>query len=484
MAKEEAGRTRMAIFKRTKNKFAFRVMITLTVFIFISVVLIFLFVYRPLKSELEKSLLNNFEQFSNIRYASLENNINQGLEGGKSMSSRSVIRDAIVDYKEGSISIDELRFFHENRYEDGARALENLLKAERYVDNMVIASYITDGSEEIVCDIEEKIDGIRELTYRICLSHEEEFLIVMSPISAGEHIVGHDLLLFTLKEQIHSLCTEDLKAQVLNVKDIRTIEDGAKIIEEDESFNLLHKKEVFYKVFRLEGDKGFVVWQTEANLFEPIRRSVKSIIWISLLALLVYSLGIHLFIVRYAETELSVSFDNLKLAMTKANTDSLTGVYSRGHGEELLDLVFKKYQAGEISPVVMLVDVDSLKQINDKYGHSVGDLVIRAIARALTNAIRRDDMVIRWGGDEFIVVFPDLSKENSKLLGDKLLKSVSDLSIGAGSEEIRPTISIGISYFLDKDNNLMSAINRADQAMYHAKSKGKNSVYILDKGRN
>ena len=104
-----------------------RVILTLASLVAISSVVLFLLVYLPMKAELEKSLMNNFEQLSFIRYASLQNDMDRGLEGARSLSSRSVIRNAILEYRNGEMDMDELMAATQLRYEDGAKALEYLM---------------------------------------------------------------------------------------------------------------------------------------------------------------------------------------------------------------------------------------------------------------------------------------------------------------------------------------------------------------------
>ena len=125
-----------------------------------------------------------------------------------------------------------------------------------------------------------------------------------------------------------------------------------------------------------------------------------------------------------------------------------------------------------------MCNTSGLKKINDEHGHLIGDLAIKTISIRLEDSIRKEDIIFRWGGDEFIGIFHGISEENSLKLAQKLLTEISNLEIIADKGIIRPTISIGISYFSEEDYGYTEVINRADKAMYQSKLEGKNKVNI------
>lgn len=158
----------------------------------------------------------------------------------------------------------------------------------------------------------------------------------------------------------------------------------------------------------------------------------------------------------------------------KINMDTLTKAYSRKFGEESLHDYFKVYKNTNESPVVMMFDIDNFKQINDTFGHEIGDLVLVEIVKVIEYFIKDSDKLIRWGGDEFIGIFPSLEEKNLKVLGKKLLEEVSSIQIPARNSTINTSISIGFSYFKDTDENYNDVLKRVDELMYEAKKEGKN----------
>lgn len=161
------------------------------------------------------------------------------------------------------------------------------------------------------------------------------------------------------------------------------------------------------------------------------------------------------------------------------NVDVLTNAYSRRFGIKSLKTYFKKHPLEEEKVAIMMFDIDDFKDINDSYGHSVGDMVLVEIVNNINNIIRSSDQLIRWGGDEFIVILPGLKEENMMGLGEKILKAVSSIEIIIEEEIVRSTISIGFSYFRDTDIDYNDVIKRIDDAMYKSKKEGKNKVTII-----
>lgn len=161
------------------------------------------------------------------------------------------------------------------------------------------------------------------------------------------------------------------------------------------------------------------------------------------------------------------------------NLDKLTSASSRRFGEISLNSLFKQYKLTGEKPAIMMFDIDDFKNVNDKYGHKAGDIVLIEIVQIINRIIRSSDQLIRWGGDEFVGIFPGLREEHIIEFGQKILSGVSSLEILVGNETIGITISIGFSYFKETDNDFNDVLKRIDDAMYKSKEQGKDKVNIL-----
>lgn len=158
--------------------------------------------------------------------------------------------------------------------------------------------------------------------------------------------------------------------------------------------------------------------------------------------------------------------------------DGLTEVYLRrylmGRLEEEVD------RAGRLGLTfsIGMIDVDHFKQCNDKYGHLVGDAVLKKIASRLKQSVREVDMVSRYGGEEFCVVLPETTKKLAETVAERLRKSVESKNIKAFDEDVRATVSVGVATYPEDGQDVDTLIEKADTALYKAKRKGRNIVCL------
>lgn len=157
-----------------------------------------------------------------------------------------------------------------------------------------------------------------------------------------------------------------------------------------------------------------------------------------------------------------------------ANFDELTGVLGR---RAFIRTVLKKLKSKSKRPFTLLViDIDFFKTINDSYGHPEGDRVLKNVAQCLQAQLRKGDIVGRLGGEEFGVIISHRHSEPPFTVADRLRESVSSLVIFSGSEEIKVTISVGMSSSSNVEDTWNTLFNRADKELYNAKKTGRNRV--------
>lgn len=161
-----------------------------------------------------------------------------------------------------------------------------------------------------------------------------------------------------------------------------------------------------------------------------------------------------------------------------ARFDDLTGCYNRRHGLELLGIECKRAARGSAVSIGM-VDVDEFKSINDNFGHSFGDEVLKGVAKSLRDSLRATDFVARHGGEEFLIVLSQTSIAEARLVAERLRQAVSGSEIAGLPQETRVTVSIGLTEYRPKDP-LDSTIARADAALYRAKTQGRDRVVCAE----
>uniref|UniRef100_A0A7C3MIK4 Diguanylate cyclase n=1 Tax=Dictyoglomus thermophilum TaxID=14 RepID=A0A7C3MIK4_DICTH len=162
----------------------------------------------------------------------------------------------------------------------------------------------------------------------------------------------------------------------------------------------------------------------------------------------------------------------------KTYIDELTEIPNRRFLDYYLDLKINEFQKYHHSFGVLFIDIDDFKKINDTYGHKIGDMVLKTVAETLKNNIRATDMVGRYGGEEFIVVYSDLEKKNILYqLAEKLRILVKNSHIHLEEKILNVTVSIG-GTLVKEDDNKEKIIERADNLMYQAKKEGKDRVIV------
>ena len=156
-------------------------------------------------------------------------------------------------------------------------------------------------------------------------------------------------------------------------------------------------------------------------------------------------------------------------------TDKLTGIYNRAKLEEVLIYEYNKANRFSYTFGLILIDIDYFKVVNDTYGHQMGDKVLQEIANILKKYSRKTDTVGRWGGEEFLIICSKSKLEGMMVLAEKLRESIASYSFAINEQK---TASFGISMYKDKEE-MKELISRADQALYAAKSNGRNTVEYL-----
>ncbi|MFA6506743.1 MAG: diguanylate cyclase [Treponemataceae bacterium] len=161
-----------------------------------------------------------------------------------------------------------------------------------------------------------------------------------------------------------------------------------------------------------------------------------------------------------------------------AHTDSLTGISNRRDMMDRLEIELARAERYGSSFSIASFDIDDFKRVNDLYGHDVGDIVLKQVAGAFTENIRRSDSCARWGGEEFLVLFPETVLAEAALGAEKCRAAVAALSFESGDDRFDVTVSGGLcSYRLSGE--LGELLKAADEALYRAKNQGKNRIVSI-----
>ena len=165
-----------------------------------------------------------------------------------------------------------------------------------------------------------------------------------------------------------------------------------------------------------------------------------------------------------------------KMYQQLAHHDPLTKLSNRRDAISVLEQETARIKRNKEPLVVILCDIDHFKQINDNYGHSVGDKVLVELAQLFSNQIREQDCISRWGGEEFLFILPQTSAQNAYILAEKIQRKLEKNPIAHDDHQITVTVSMGIEQF-DGSKSIDEVINSADKYLYQAKHAGRNKIF-------
>ncbi|MEW8351552.1 MAG: diguanylate cyclase [Candidatus Thiodiazotropha taylori] len=165
----------------------------------------------------------------------------------------------------------------------------------------------------------------------------------------------------------------------------------------------------------------------------------------------------------------------------QATHDPLTGLYNRGMFEQEMQLVLARSRRHKRPLSLMMLDLDGFKSINDRYGHPVGDDVLRHSAKILMLQTREIDIIGRYGGEEFVIVLPETTPAQARELAERLRTAIAEERIPISSgKQIRITVSIGVAEYHSPEDSIEDLTRKADQALYQAKQNGRDRICLFE----
>jgi diguanylate cyclase (GGDEF)-like protein len=204
-------------------------------------------------------------------------------------------------------------------------------------------------------------------------------------------------------------------------------------------------------------------------------RDLQQRIWWLLAAVMLLATGLVAILYRRVrETHQRLAANHLQL-QAQSERDPLTNLANRRHFHAVMTQLCR---SGGFEGALLLVDIDHFKRVNDVHGHAGGDLVLVEVARRLNDAVRHGDLVVRWGGEEFLILAPRAAPEQAEQMATRVLRIIGQAPIAVGDQALHVTASIGYARFplppCGIDVPWEQAVNLADMALYTAKNQGRN----------
>jgi diguanylate cyclase (GGDEF)-like protein len=184
-------------------------------------------------------------------------------------------------------------------------------------------------------------------------------------------------------------------------------------------------------------------------------------------------------LVAYITTMLSA---DIRSALSRiriiSETDELTGIYNVRAFTAIANRTHKQAQRYRQTYAIVMLDSDSLKSVNDNYGHEAGNRLLKLTVNCAQQALRETDVFARYGGDEFVALLPQTSLQGAYEVAERIRKSIASTPLDTQGKQVPTTVSIGVAAYPDQGEELAVIINRADQALYSSKRSGRNRTTV------
>ncbi len=244
-------------------------------------------------------------------------------------------------------------------------------------------------------------------------------------------------------------------------------------------------------VFMLK-NKAFTIWEQRPYLFKfqnyrPITGTADYMYQNTTFIPLMSSTGevTHLCLIVYDVTDNAVHKKDLEKANSElailSQTDGLTLLFNRTHWESCLQAEYKRWTRSQHTSCLVMLDIDHFKNVNDNYGHMVGDEVIRHISGLIRSHVRETDVSGRYGGEEFAILLADTNIVNAQVFAERLRKEVESSVVKYNDIDVKYTISIGLAEVDSSIKNYEAWIECADSALYRSKETGRNKISLHPK---
>ena len=172
--------------------------------------------------------------------------------------------------------------------------------------------------------------------------------------------------------------------------------------------------------------------------------------------------------------ELTIAYKKLEVL---ARTDPLTGLSNRRDFIDKFQAEKNRFERSGVPLSLVLCDIDDFKTFNDRFGHDCGDFLLKNIANLIRTMLRKQDVVGRWGGEEFILLLPETPLSGGRKLSEEIRKKVAKSAFSFNGNQLSTTLTFGVSEF-NSAKDIIPCIKEADEALYAGKQKGKNRVVI------
>lgn len=418
---------------------------------------VYFLVYKPMVNNLRAMTIENMHLAAHYKMTILERDINQAVVGARGISTRSLLRESLYRYSIGEMELDELKEISQNRFTDGIDTLESLESAIRVTDGEIIAYY----KDKI--NYEGDLSKIGEITFDI--DPDQNILQIISPIESEVKLLGHDIFLFDLIPTIEKLDMENLKGTFITEDDREALLSNTEFIEVEDNHLIAEDEQFIYHIEKISNTDSYLYIPADKSaIFKSVNLVTKTNLTNFILIGMFFLLVSTIITTKLAQGKI----DELEVGRDKYRSqyliDPLTGAFTRrvlSEGRE------EKLISEDFEGIAVMMDLTDFKRINDSHGHKEGDKVLVKLVEIMSESLREDDLIIRYGGDEFLVLLHACEMEEAKSIIDRIRKNFKN------SSEFRYDVDFDYGMeIINSYGELNESIAKSDEMMYRSKGRG------------
>lgn len=440
--------------------------ILILIYITFTAIATYFSIYLPIRNVLKENALDNFILQIKYEKGLIEQYISLYNEYSVILSTDFNMMDDMNSYIKGEFDRQTLGKKLETKYKAHASQMNHLLSATRFIDNEPISVY----NEISLPDQNSKQNST---TMKGTIIYNDNIIYkVYSPILNEYDLIGYDVLIFNVSSIVESFEDDNYNVKFVEPNSSKEVLLN-KFIYSKDNINLYNSGKKIIYVGRVANTEAFLYYDVyKSDLYTSIKRITLNILISCVISLIVITTLTNLFVVKNANKLLTISENSKEMYKQFAIKDPLSGAYSRLFFENWLEnQTSVKDDNSPFHYTLVIIDVDNFKTINDSYGHLDGDKAIKAISSVLLSTVRTTDYVIRYGGDEFLIIFNECTEQQARVV----MLRIEDKLKKIDSIDFEITISYGIHEVVSR-KDILDAISKADQKMYEVK---KNKIVSL-----
>ncbi len=419
--------------------------------------LIYIAVYIPMRAELWESTLEKFALEAEAKHKAFESYVDDGLEEARDLSANKAIRVAIASHLEGSIGYDRLKELVGPIYDDAAPLMAGAIGSILFMGDRQLSSWGEPGS------VSTALPAIPAASLQILTTSEGETFTVFAPIlDDSGTLFGWNAASFSYTGILKPLDDDPGTVRIVDAADAQQLVLKTHIQHSVGDVNILHEGSETHILFSVrQSGTYFHIHTADSVLFSSIRRMTMTVFAWTLLYTVLVVLSLVFLITKNYRTALVKISQSEERFRRLAYLDPLTGAYSRHYLEVWRSILPRRF---EVPWSLVMVDADQFKTINDRYDHATGDRVLRTIAQTAQAALREHDIVVRYGGDEFLICMYHCRRNDAESAMRRIAESIASNP----DFPFRIEVSFGVAEFSSPDR-FDADLEAADRRMYDMK---------------